>query len=134
MTIPLPPILKRRLRLEETPVGTLVEGDPTGPPLSEENVLEEGTTIIGEEGSSEVVPTNPPVAHEGIKRVKQETIEEGQASEIGPSVNSVEAAPRKSPPTVGAEEAQVKQEEEELGRSQRPPIKKRYQYQFRETM
>ena len=54
------------------------------PPLIEEDVLEEGMAIGGEEGPSEVVSMNPPVAHEGIKRVKQERIEEGQVAEIRP--------------------------------------------------
>ena len=104
MAIPMPPSLKRRLQLEETPAGTSVEGDPTGPPLFEENLLDEGMAIGGEEGPSEAVLMNPPVAHEGINRVKQERIEEEQAAEIGPSINPAEAVPRNSPPTVEAKE------------------------------
>ena len=80
MAIPMPPSLKQRLQLEETPAGTSAEGDPTGPLLIEENVFDEGTTIGGEEGPSEAVLKNPPVVHEGIKMVKQERIEEGKAT------------------------------------------------------
>ena len=102
--------------------------------MSEENVIDERTAIGGEEGPSGAFPTNSPMVHEGIKILKQERMEEEQASEIGSTVGPTKAVPRDSPPAAGVEGIQVKQEEAELCGSRRPPIKQRYQHQFKETM
>lgn len=66
--------------------------------------------------------------------MKQEIIEERQAGEENPKVGTTEEVLRDLPPPVETEEVLIKQEWIEMCEQRRPPVKQKYQLQFRETM